>query len=267
MLVGASVGFLGTYLSGSLTIGILLAIIAGGIFGLIFAFLCSTLKLDQFVIGTMLFIFGAGLATLLYKIVIGLTIVPPSINTLSNLSIPGLSEIPILGPVLFNQNILVYTTFLLVIILYFLLFKTTIGLKIRAVGENPRAADCLGVKVFRLHYISVIIGAMMMGLAGAYLPLVFSGLYTDGITAARGWIAIPLTILGRWSPHLIFLGSLLFAGAEVGVYRAQIAGVGLPYQFLLMIPYLVALLAAIWAFKAGKYPAAMGKPYDRESSI
>jgi len=267
MLVGASVGFLGTHLTGSLAIGILLAVIVGGIFGLTFAFLCSTLKLNQFVVGTLLFIAGTGLATLLYKIVIGLIIVAPSITVLQNIPIPGLSLIPIIGPIFFNQNILVYTTFLLVIALRFLLYKTTIGLKIRSVGENPRAADSLGIHVFRIHYVCVIIGSMLMSLAGAYLPLIFSGLYTDGITAGRGWIAIPLTILGRWSPVSIFLASFLFAGVETVAYRAQAAGVGLPYQLLLMLPYFVTILVAIWAYKGAKYPAAVGKPYDRESPM
>ncbi|MCL4301825.1 MAG: ABC transporter permease [Anaerolineae bacterium] len=264
MLVGASVGFLGTYLFGSLLYGVLLAMLAGGLFGLALAFFTTTLKMDQFVIGLALFFVGVGLSTLLYKLVIGVTLVPPLIPTLQDVPIPGLSQIPILGELFFNQNWLVYLAILLSIFLYYLLYKTSIGLELRAVGENPMAADSLGVNVLAMRYTTAIIGGMLMGLAGAYLPMVYTGTFTEGIVRGRGWLAIALTFFGGWSPHLIFLGSLFFAGIEVLSFRVQVQGTSIPYQFLLMLPYIATILVMMPAFKWVREPAFLGQNYDRE---
>lgn len=264
MLVGASVGFLGTYLFGSLLYGVLLAMLAGGLFGLALAFFTTTLKMDQFVIGLALFFVGVGLSTLLYKLVIGVTLVPPLIPTLQDVPIPGLSQIPILGELFFNQNWLVYLAILLSIFLYYLLYKTSIGLELRAVGENPMAADSLGVNVLAMRYTTAVIGGMLMGLAGAYLPMVYTGTFTEGIVRGRGWLAIALTFFGGWSPHLIFLGSLFFAGIEVLSFRVQVQGTSIPYQFLLMLPYVATILVMMPAFKWVRAPAFLGQNYDRE---
>lgn len=264
MLVGASVGFLGTYLFGSLLYGVLLAMLAGGLFGLALAFFTTTLKMDQFVIGLALFFVGVGLSTLLYKLVVGVTLVPPLIPTLQDVPIPGLSQIPILGELFFNQNWLVYLAILLSIFLYYLLYKTSIGLELRAVGENPMAADSLGVNVLVMRYTTAVIGGMLMGLAGAYLPMVYTGTFTEGIVRGRGWLAIALTFFGGWSPHLIFLGSLFFAGIEVLSFRVQVQGTSIPYQFLLMLPYIATILVMMPAFKWVRAPAFLGQNYDRE---
>lgn len=264
MLVGASVGFLGGYLFGSLLYGVLLAMLAGGLFGLALAFFTTTLKMDQFVIGLALFFIGVGLSTLLYKLVIGVTLVPPLIPTLPDVPIPGLSQIPILGNLFFNQNWLVYLTILLSIFLYYLLYKTSIGLELRSVGENPMAADSLGVNVLVMRYTTAIVGGMLMGLAGAYLPMVYTGTFTEGIVRGRGWLAIALTFFGGWSPHLIFLGSLFFAGIEVLSFRVQVQGTSIPYQFLLMLPYVATILVMMPAFKWVRAPAFLGQNYDRE---
>jgi ABC-type uncharacterized transport system permease subunit len=264
MLVGASVGFLGAYLYGSLVYGLLLAMLAGALFGLALAYFTTTLKMNQFVIGLALFFFGLGLSTLFYKFVIGVTLQPPLIPTLRNVPIPGLSQVPILGDILFNQNWLVYFTILLSIFLYYLLYKTSFGLELRAVGENPRAADSLGVNVSLMRYATAIVGGMLMGLAGAYLPMVYTGTFTEGMVQGRGWIAIALTFFGGWSPHLILFGALFFAGVEVLALRVQVGGLGVPYQFLLMLPYLATILVMIFAFKWIKAPAFLGQNYDRE---
>jgi simple sugar transport system permease protein len=264
MLVGASVGFLGAYLTGSLMYGILLAALVGGLFGLALAYFTTSLKMDQFVIGLALFFFGIGLSTLLYKFVVGVTLQPPLIPTLKAVPIPLLSEIPLLGEILFTQNLLVYFTILLSLFLYYLLYQTSFGLELRAVGENPKAADSLGVNVTRMRYGTTIVGAMLMGLAGAYLPMVYTGTFTEGMVQGRGWIAIALTFFGGWTPHLILLGALFFAGLEVLALRVQISGLGVPYQFLLMLPYLTTILVMIFAFKWVRAPAFLGQNYDRE---
>ena len=264
MLVGASVGFLGAYRFGSLLYGVLLAMVVGGLFGLALAYFTTTLKMDQFVIGLALFFFGVGLSTLLYKFVVGVTLQPPLTPTLKSVPIPVLSGIPILGEVLFNQNLLVYFAVLLSIFLYYLLYKTSFGLELRAVGENPKAADSLGVNVVRMRYATAIVGAMLMGMAGAYLPMVYTGTFTEGMVQGRGWIAIALTFFGGWSPHLIFLGSLFFAGVEVLALRVQIGGFGIPYQFLLTLPYIATILVMMFAFRWVRAPAFLGQNYDRE---
>ncbi len=264
MLVGASVGFLGTYLSGSLLVGMLAAMVVGGIFGLALAYFTTTLKMDQFVIGLALFFVGLGLSTLFFKIGIGVTLQPPLIPTLKDVPIPILSQIPVLGDILFNQNWLVYFAIVLSAGLYYLLYQTSFGLELRSVGENPKAADSLGVNVTLMRYGTAIVGGALMGLAGAYLPMVYTGTFTAGIVRGRGWLAIALAFFGGWSPHLIFFGSLFFAGVEVLALRAQVIGGGIPYQFLLMLPYVATILVMMPAFKKVRPPAFLGLNYDRE---
>ncbi|MGE5124275.1 MAG: ABC transporter permease, partial [Acidobacteriaceae bacterium] len=196
MLVGASVGFLVSYLTGNLLYGCLAAMLSGGLFGLALAYFTTELRMDQFVIGLALFFIGVGLSTLLPKLVIGITMVPPLIPTLKDVPIPLLSKIPLLGDVLFNQNWLVYFSVMVSIILHYFLYKTRTGLDLRSVGENPMAADSLGVNVKLMRYTSTIIGGMLIGLAGAYLPMVYTGTFTEGMAKGRGWIAIALTFFG-----------------------------------------------------------------------
>jgi simple sugar transport system permease protein len=264
MLVGASIGFLGAYLYGSLFYGFLLAMLAGALFGLALAYFTTTLKMNQFVIGLALFFFGLGLSTLLPKFVIGVTLQPPLVPTLRSLPIPGLSQIPILGDIFFNQNWMVYFAVLLSIFLYYLLYRTSFGLELRSVGENPKAADSLGVNVSLMRYVTATVGGMLMGLAGAYLPMVYTGTFTEGMVQGRGWIAIALTFFGGWTPHLILPGALFFAGVEVLALRVQVGGFGIPYQFLLTLPYIATILVMIFAFKWVRAPAFLGQNYDRE---
>lgn len=264
MLVGASVGFLAAYQWGSLTIGLLAALVVGALFGLALAYFTTTLKMDQFVIGLALYFIGLGLSTLLYKLVVGVTLQPPLIPTLPNLPIPLLSTIPVVGPVLFRQNILVYLSVVLSLLLYYFLYQTSYGLAWRSVGENPRAADSMGVNVPAVQYTAVILGSMLMGVAGAYLPMVYTGTFTAGIVQGRGWLAIALTFFGGWRPQLILVGAIFFATVEVISLRAQILGSAIPYQFLLTLPYLTTILVMVFAFKWAKTPAFLGLNYDRE---
>ncbi len=264
MLVGASVGFLVSYLYGSLWLGVLAALLAGGLFGLALAYFTTNLKLDQFVIGLALFFIGVGLSALLYKLVVGATLTPPLIPTLKDIPIPLLSKIPFLGEVLFNQNWMVYFSIVLSAFLYYLLYRTSYGLELRSVGENPMAADSLGVNVVRMRYLTAIFGAMLIGLAGAYLPMVYTGTFTDDMVRGRGWIAIALTFFGGWQPHLVFFGSLFFAGIEALSFKAQVGGINVPYQFLLMLPFIATILVMMVSFRRARVPAFLGQNYDRE---
>lgn len=268
MLVGASVGFLGAYLSGgSLLQGMVLAMVVGGIFGLALAYLTTTLKMDQFVIGLALFFIGLALSTLLYRLAIGVTLTPPLIPTLREVPVPGLGRIPVLGEIFFRQNVLVYGSVLLSLALYLFFRYTGPGMALQAVGENPMAADSLGINVPLTRYLTTIVGSMLIGLAGAYLPMVYTATFTEGMVRGRGWLSIALTFFGGWSPHLIFLGALFFAGVEVLAFRVQVTGVGVPYQLILMLPYLATIAVMMPTFRRLRMPAFLGKNYDRERRI
>ncbi len=264
MLVCAAVGFLAAYHLGGLFYGALVAMLLGGLVALALAYFTTTLKMDQFVIGLALFFATAGLSSLVYKLAVGVTLKPPIIPTLSDVPIPVLSNIPILGEILFRQNVFVYFSMLVSLALYVLLYHTGLGLELRAVGENPLAADSLGVNVTLMRYATTILGGMLMGLAGAYLPMAYTGTFTEDIVRGRGWLSIALTFFGGWSPHFIFLGALFFAGIEVLAFRAQVASIGIPYQFLLMLPYIATILVMIPGFRWARVPAFLGKNYDRE---
>ena len=266
MLVGASVGFLVSYLSGSVFLGMLAAMLVGGVFGLALAYFTTHLKMDQFVIGLALFFIGVGLSTLLPKLIIGVTLTPPLVPTIRDVPVPLLSQIPVLGDIFFNQNALVYFSILVSLALYWYLYRTKLGLELRSVGENPQAADSLGINVIRSRYWTAILGGMLIGLAGAYLPMVYSGTFTEGIVKGRGWLAIALTFFGGWKPMTILYGALFFAMIEVLAYRVQVVGTGIPYQFLLMLPYLATILVLVIISRdiskiKLNAPASLGRPF------
>lgn len=264
MLSAASVGFLAAYRMGGLLYGAIAAILLGGFVGLLLAYFTTTLKMDQFVIGLSLFFATAGLSTLAYKLSVGVTLQPPLVHTLPDVPIPLLSQIPFLGDIFFNQNVFVYLAVLISILLYLILYHTGLGLELRAVGENPLAADSLGVNVSLMRYVTTVIGGMLMGLAGVYLPFAYTGTFTEDIVRGRGWLSIALTFFGGWTPHFIFLGAFFFAGIEVLAFRAQVTNIGVPYQFLLMLPYVATILVMIPGFRWARVPAFLGKNYDRE---
>ena len=264
MLSSASIGFLAADHFESLWVGVLAALLVGAIFGLAFAFFTTTLNMNQFVVGLALFFIGAALSTLAFKLVVGVTLTPPIVETLDKVPIPGLSKIPVLGEILFNQNIFVYLSIVLSIVLYLFLYKTSWGLELRAVGENPKAADSLGVDVVRARYMTAIFGGMLVALAGVYLPLVYTGTFTEGITQGRGWLSTALTFFGGWRPHTIFVGGLFFALVEVIALRVQVLGQGIPHQLLLTLPYLATLLIMMFGAKWSRVPRYLGSNYDRE---
>jgi simple sugar transport system permease protein len=265
MLLGASVGFLISYSTGSTTVGILLAAAVGAVFGFALGWATTALRLDQFVVGLALFFAATGLAGLLYRVVIGQTATTPLIDTLPRLEIPLLSEIPVLGTALFSHNVLVYFAGLLAVGLWFYLYRTRSGLDLRSVGENPKAADSLGIPVGRTRLWTTTVGGALMGVAGAFLPLVYTGTFTEGMVGGRGWLAIALTFFGGWRPQFILAGALFFATMDVVALRAEVTGIDIPSQVLLVVPYVATLIVMIFAFRWARVPAFLGKNYDRES--
>jgi len=264
MLLGAVVGFLGVFASGHVLVGMGLAMAAGALLSLVLAWYAVTLRRDQITVGLTLFVLCVGLASLLYRIVVGVRFSPPRVPTLPDLPLPGLQSLPVLGPVLFRQHGLVYLTLLLVPALTVFLFHTPAGLRLRALGENPRAADTVGVDVFAVRYLATVAGGALIGLAGAALPLTITGAYTEGMVAGRGWIALMLVIFGRWLPHVVPLGALLFAYVEALQFRLALLTRAVPSQVLLMLPYLLAILVLIRVYRGAQAPAALARPYDRE---
>jgi general nucleoside transport system permease protein len=265
MLMGALGGFAVSQWTGHAWIGAIGALVVGGLFAIIHAVLTISLRANQVVSGLALTIFGGGLSAYLGRNLSGET---PK-DSFSKLAIPGLSEIPRLGTILFNQDALVYLSFFVVPILWIYVYRTRQGLHLRALGERPEAADAMGVNVTRLRYLYVIAGGALGGLGGAAISLGTNPGWTENITAGRGWIAVALVIFAGWSPARAAVGAYLFGGVEAGQFRLQGAGVGISPYFLSMLPYLFTIAVLVLATgetarrRLGA-PAALGRPYVRE---
>jgi len=262
MLIGAYTAFITSYITGNVWLAVLVAGLAGALLSSIHAFLSITLKVNQIVSGLALSLMGIGISGLLGQGLIGL-----AAPRLPSMHIPILSSIPILGPAFFGQDPLVLISVILAPTLWFILFKTMIGLKIRSVGENPEAADVSGINVDLVRYGSVIFGGFLSGIAGSYFSLVLSAAWIENMTAGRGWIALGLVIFSFWNPLYALIGSYIFGTLEVLQYRFQIM-FNLPTEIFSALPYGITLIALAifsteYARKKIGAPAALGKPYIR----
>jgi simple sugar transport system permease protein len=264
MAVGAAVGFLVTFSSHSYLLGLAAAMGAAGLMSLALAIYGVTLRGEQITAGLGLFVFGLGFASLLYRATIGIQLTSPRVDVLPPLPLPGLSALPVLGTILFSQDALVYFAFALAVVVQLGILWTPLGLRLRACGENPRAADTLGVNVALMRYGATLLGGLLIGLAGAYLPLVITGGYSEGMVGGRGWIALMLVILGRWLPFGAVGGALLFAYIEALQFKVALVAKALPPQFFQMLPYLVAIVVLVRVYRGARAPAALARPYDRE---
>ena len=260
MMMGAFARFYATLQLGSPLLGIAVSLVVGALMGLLMALVSVTFKAEQGISGIGLYMFGWGLSGLLFRLYVGgIT----SVEGLKAVKIPLLSTIPFLGPVLFDHNGLVYTAFILVPVTGFILFKTSWGLNVRAVGNKPEAADTLGVSVVLIRYQCLIVGGMLAALAGAFLTIGQANMYADNITAGRGFIAIALVYFGRWSPWGILLGSLLFSLADSFQSMVQVLGINFPYELAVILPYMVTIIALAISYGRVWSPAALGKPFQR----
>jgi simple sugar transport system permease protein len=265
MLTGAAVGFIVAVQTGSVSAGIAAAMAAAGVMALVLAYYSVDLRGSQITVGLGLFVLGIGLSSLLYRVVFGVRLTPPRVSTLPVLAIPGLADVPVAGPIVFRQNVMVYAALLLVPAVHLFLFKTPLGLRLRAAGENPRAVDTLGIDVFALRRAATVVGGLLIGAAGAYLPIALTGTFNDNMTAGRGWLALMLVIFGRWRPGWALLGALLFASVESFQFKLAMGTKLVPPQFLLMLPYLFAMIVLVWIYRGAQAPAALAVPYDREA--
>ncbi len=240
MIVGAVCAFAATVTSGSPALGILVGAAAGGAMALIFGFLTLTMLANQVATGLALTIFGIGLSSLIGKSYVGVAVDP-----LAKLSIPGLTDIPVIGPVFFGQDVLVYLSFAALAGVAFFLTRTRGGLVLRAVGDSHDAAHAIGYSVTAIRYLATLFGGVMAGLGGAYLSLAYTPLWAENMTAGRGWIALALVVFATWRPFRLLLGAYLFGGITILQLHAQSAGWGVPSQIMSMLPYLATILVLV----------------------
>ena len=264
MLMGAMVGALVGSVSGSLWIGLAAAVFAGALLGLVHAVLSVTYKTNQIVSGTAINIFSTGITSYISAKFMQTNQALNNPGTFPPLEIPLLSDIPFFGPILFHNNMFVYSMFIFMTLLHIGLFFTRWGLRMRAVGEHPRAADTLGINVFRTRYMAVILGGMIAGFAGGYFTLGSVGRFDEVMTAGRGFISLAAMIFGNYMPFGAFGAGLLFGFADSLASRIAILGLRIPSQFLLMAPYIATMVVLAGVVGRAQIPAADGVPYEKE---
>jgi len=260
MLLGAFFGFYAVFMTESLLLGVLAAILIGAIMGLAMAFISVTLQAEQGISGIGVFLFGLGMSELLFHELIG---TPQSVAGFPRIKIPVLSDIPFIGEVFFNHNLLVYVAFALVPIAAFVLNRTTFGLMIRAVGQNPEAADAMGVSVARVRYMTVTLGGALAGLAGASLSIALLNVFQQNLTAGQGFIAVALVYFGGWRPYGVLIGAMIFSFVNALQLRINVIGVDIPAEFAVMAPYVITIIALVFASKRTEKPTALTVPFQR----
>ena len=262
--IGSLVGFLVCLITGDPFLGVLAGAAAGIAVNMIYAYATINLCAEQIVYGMAINIFAPALAAFIYRVYFGAGSELVQVTLMSTVAIPGLKDIPFIGPLLFDQTPMVYLAYALVIFTAIYFSKTKSGLNYKAVGEHPKAAATLGIPVIGIKYLASVICGALAGIGGAYLTTCYSTTYVDGNVAGRGFIALAAVIFGRWSAGGVVLACLFFGFCDALQIRLQVGASGIPYQFFQMIPYVatVVVLALIGAKKAG--PKAVGKPYRRE---
>ena len=265
MTIGAFIGFVVAYKSGNLWLGVLVGACSGVLVNLIYAFCTVTLCVNQVVVGMAINILTPGIAMFAYKIIFGDSSGLVQGASMPIIAIPFLSDIPFIGKIFFRQSLLAYLAYLAIplSIIFFTKFRS--GLSYRSVGENPQAAETLGVNVIKTKYLACIVCGALAGIGGSFLTLVYTSTYADGVVAGRGFMALAAVIFGRWSPQGILGACLLFGFFDGFQINLQIFAQQVPYQFFQMLPYVFTILALVF-FGAGKIgPKANGQPYYRES--
>ena len=271
MLTGAFFAMLFSYMGNqwglpdwaSAWLGVLAAVFFGYLISMIHAVVSIRYQADQIVSGVAINILALGLTGFLLQRIFDISGNSPSVPSLGAWPIPGLSSIPILGPIFFNQPPVVYLALIAVPITAFVLFRTPLGLRLRSVGEHPKAADTMGINVFRLRYLGVALSGVLAGLAGAYLSIGQLNIFAEDMTNGRGFIALAAVIFGKWNPWGAFGACLLFGLADAIQISLQNAGVNIPSEFLLMFPYILTLIALAGFIGRSNPPAAVGVPYQK----
>ena len=261
MLMGAFAAFYVALITGNLWLAMLAAVIVGALMGLAMAFVTVNLGAQQGISGIGFFLFGLGLSDLLFQKLVGTV---ETVKGFSKIEIPILSNIPIIGEIFFSQNILVYIAYALVPLAWFVLQKTTIGLKIRAVGENPEAADSLGVSVAAVRYTTVITGGILSGIAGASISIGLLNVFQQNMTSGLGFIAVALVYFGGWRPLGVLGGALLFSMVNSLQLWMQVLGIPIPSDLAVMLPYILTIVVLALSMSRVRAPSALTKPFERE---
>lgn len=259
MIVGAVVAFMTVTSTGSATLAVISAILAGMAMALIFGFLTLSLQSNQVATGLALTIFGLGLSSLLGRDLVGV-----AYEGLPKLNIPFLTDLSFIGNVLFSHDILIYFSLIMVYVTYWFLNRSRYGLVLRAVGESHDAAHSIGYPVIKIRYMAVLYGGAMSGLAGAYLSLSYSPMWADNMTAGRGWIALALVVFAMWMPSRVLMGAYMFGGITILQLHGQGMGISVPSEFLSMLPYLATIIVLVFISRQAQNsfaPASLGKPF------
>ncbi|MCH3907137.1 MAG: ABC transporter permease [Sphaerochaeta sp.] len=264
-LLGAWGGFVGTYIWGTTFAGIALALCCGAAMAALYAFVTVTLKQQQVVTGTAMNILAVGFCSFFQRVLFGVPTTPLQIKALSKLRIPLLSDIPVVGPILFNQTALTYVAYLLVPVAWFVLYRTSLGLTIRSCGENPEAVDVAGINVNRVRFLTVLAAGAVGGLAGSFYTVGYLGMFTTSIIGGRGWIAFAICFLGNWSPIGALLGTLTFGVADsISIYIQAVGENTLfPRELIIALPYILTIALTIFRHTFN-VPAKLGVPYRKE---
>lgn len=261
MVMGAVTGFAVAYTTGNAWLGMFAAILAGAALALLFAFLTLTLVANQVATGLALTILGLGASAVIGESFVGL----PGVK-LPSLNIPYLSDVPLIGKLLFGQDVIFYIAMVLVIGVSWFLFRTRAGLQLRSIGDNHSSAHALGINVVRTRYLAVIFGGACAGLAGAQLSLVYVPQWVENMSAGRGWIALALVVFASWRPWRVLIGAYLFGAVTIGQLHAQALGIGLPSQFMSALPYLATIVVLVVISRNRRLtmmntPASLGKSF------
>lgn len=269
MLVGAVSGFWAVFITENLLLGVIAALIAGALVSVIHAYASITLRVSQIVSGLALTLFGTGLAEFIGKAGDPVLVGEPAPAFFSPLFTGAITEIPVIGPLIFGHDILVYLSWLVVAASSFYMFRTRMGMELRAVGEDPASADAAGVNVVRVRYVHVLLGGALSGLGGAYFSLALVPSWQDGLIGQSGWIAIALVIVASWRPWRAFLAAYLFGAAGRINFTLQTLEISAPAELLAMIPFILAIVAMLFLASGERArllgaPAALAIPYSRE---
>ncbi|MBU1174122.1 MAG: ABC transporter permease [Alphaproteobacteria bacterium] len=263
MTFGAMIGWLAVYNGADLWTGLLVAAVCGGLFGLLHAALTVTLGLSQHVSGLGVTLFASSFSYYVFRLLVPVAGTPPTVEAFEPIALPGLSDLPFVGPAFFTQTPPTYLAILIALVLGYVLFRTPLGLAIRMTGENPHAAEAQGINPMRVRYGAIIAGSALMGVAGAFLTLSAFNSFFPTMVQGRGWICIALVVFSSWRPSRALLGALLFAFFDGFQVRLQTVLDIVPYQVFLMMPYLLSIAALAVMARRARVPQALMQPYRR----
>ena len=263
MTFGAMIGWLAVYHGADLWTGLLVAALAGGLFGLLHSLLTVTLGLSQHVTGLGVTLFASSFSYYVFRLIVPVAGTPPTIVPFQPIDIPGLSSLPFIGPALFTQTAPTYLAIAVALLMGYVIFRTPIGLAIRMTGENPHAAEAQGLNPVRIRYGAIVAGSALMAVGGAFLTLSAFNSFFPTMVQGRGWICIALVVFASWRPGRALFGALLFAFFDAFQLRLQTAVSGMPYQIFLMTPYILSIVALAVMARRARVPQALMQPYRR----